>query len=184
MSTLRTSPGTDRRSSVRVKSLLPVGVTPVGADALEAVEAQILDQAVIESDNILHDTVDWSERTDELSREVVFVLQELRAMRQQMAEMQRIVDLQSRRPLSPRWVVINDNGLFLPTDGDENEWKAGQFVEVRLQIPCLHTPEILALGEVVRVGEGEEGMGVAISFRYISEAHLKAIICYVLRCER
>lgn len=175
----------DRRSSVRVRSLLPFSLRKIDASELPALEAQILDLAVLESDGIMHESPDWSERTDDLPREVVFVLNELRAIRQQMAEIHRMVAAQGKAgALEPRWVVINDKGLWVPTrDGDE-ELSVGEFVEVRLQIPSVHTPDILAGGEIVRVGDEDEESGVAVAFRQISQSHKKAIIRYALRRER
>ena len=183
MNEIRTT-SAERRSSVRVRSLLACGVRPVDPEDIPAVEARILDVAVLESDSILSDKADWSERTDELSREIVFVLSEMRALRQQIAEIQHLVESQSSNPLIPRWVVLNDNGLFLPSIPDDYAWEVGAPCEVRLQIPNLQTREILAVGEVVRVGGGEDGVGVGIAFRYISQAHSKAIIRYALRRER
>lgn len=183
MSEIR-KPSAERRSSVRVRSLLACGVRPVDAEDIPAVEARILDFAVLESDSILSDKADWSERADELSREFVFILSEVRALRQQIAEFQRLVESQSANPLIPRWVVLNDNGLFLPAIDGDPAWEVGASCEVRLQIPNLRIPEILAVGEVVRVGPGEDGEGVGIAFRYISQAHSNAIIRYALRRER
>ncbi len=184
MSEIRRNTGTERRSSVRVKSLLPLMIRQIEEDEIPEIEAKIIDVAVLESDNVLADKADWSERTDELSKETVFLLNEVRALRQQISEMQRLVQSQGAMSIEPRWVVINDNGLFVPRrDGDE-ELEVGQFVEVKLQIPSLMTPDIISVGEVVRVGEGEDGDGAAIAFRYISQAHSKAIIRYALRRER
>lgn len=159
-------------------------IREIDEDEIPAIEAKIIDVAVLESDNVLTDKADWSERTDELSRETVFLLNEIRALRQQFSEMQRLVQSQGALAIEPRWVVINDNGLFVPKKDGEDDLEEGQFVEVKLQIPSLMTPDILSVGEVVRVGEGEEGDGAAIAFRYISQAHSKAIIRYALRRER
>ncbi len=183
MTDFNPGPGTDRRSSVRVRSLLPCMVRAITDEEIPAIEARILDVAVIESDSVLHDRADWVERTDELPRETVFVLREIRALRQQIAEIQRFV--QADDDMQPRWVVINDNGLFVPMDeGSEADLQPETHVEVRLQLPSLQTPEVIALGEVVRRGESEDGIGVAIRFRYISQSHSKAIIRYALRRER
>lgn len=154
-------------------------------DELTAMEARILDLAVLESDGLIHEVADWSERTDELPREIVFVLNEIRALRQQITEMQHLVAAQGQTALKPRWLVINDRGLWVPNEEGDEELELHDHVEVRLQIPSIHTPDILAVGEVVRVGDDEDGStGVAIGFRYISQAHSKAIIRYALRRER
>lgn len=175
----------DRRSSVRVRSLLPCRVRKVDTDEIPELEAQILDLAVLESDGVLHDVADWSERADELPREVVFVLNEVRALRQQLTELQRTVAAQGTSPLEPRWLVINDKGLWIPSIDEDPEISPGDHVEIRLQIPSVHTPDILAVGEVIRYGEGDdEEVGFAIVFRSISQAHSKAIIRYALRRER
>lgn len=184
MTDVRRNTGTERRSSVRVRSLLPLRVRPIDEEEIPAIEAKIIDVAVLESDNVLTDKADWSERTDELDRETVFLLNEIRALRQQISEMQRLVQAQGNASIHPRWVVINDNGLFVPTIDDDVGLAVGQYVEVQLQIPSLMTPDILAVGEIVRVAEGEDEEGVAVAFRYISEAHSKAIIRYALRRER
>lgn len=173
----------DRRSSVRVRSLLPCSVRPVDDEEISRLEARILDLAVVESDGILHDVADWSERTDELSREVVFVLNEIRALRQQITEIQRLVAADGAG-LDPRWVVINDKGIWLPTQDGDADFEQGMAVELRLQIPSIHTPDILAVGEVIRVGTDGDETGVAIAFRSISQTHSKAIIRYALRRER
>lgn len=172
----------DRRSSVRVRSLLPCSVRLIDDDEIAMIEARILDLAVLESDGVLHDVADWSERTDELPREVVFVLNEIRALRQQITELQRQVA--QGLALEQRWVVINDKGLWIPSRDDDPEYEAKQHVEVRLQIPSVHTPDILAVGEIIRVGQDGDEAGMAIVFRSISQAHSKAIIRYALRRER
>ena len=175
----------DRRSSVRVKSLLPVKVRPIDEEVIAAIEARILDLAVLESDGIKNEIPDWSERTDELPRDVVFLLNEVRALRQQISEIQRLVELQQQDGLESRWVVLNDRGLYVFAKDDDPEIKEGDHVEVRVQIPSLVTPDLLAVGEIIRVAtdEGAEN-GFAIVFRYISSEHSKAIIRYALRRER
>lgn len=173
----------DRRSSVRTRSLLPCAVRKIDGEEVEALEARILDLAVVESDGVLHDHSDWSERTEDLSREMVFVLNEIRALRQQITEMQRLVEAQGTNPLVSRWVVINDKGLWVPTIEDDPELAVGEHIEVRLQIPSLNTPDILALGEVLRVADDDEP-GFAVIFRYISQSHSRAILRYALRRER
>lgn len=176
---------TERRSSVRVRSLLPCGLRSLDQDEIAALEARILDIAVLESDSALNDTVDWSERTEDLPREVVFVLNEIRALRQQLTEIQRTVERQGDGDMEPRWVVINDRGFWAEMPGGTGDWANGDYAEVKLQIPNIHTPDILAVGEIVRVGDDENGVsGVALEFRAISQLHKKAIIRYALRRER
>lgn len=173
----------DRRSSVRVRSLLPCSIQKIDEEEIEALEARILDLAVVESDGVLHDQADWSERTEDLGREMVFVLNEIRALRQQITEMQRLVEAQSQNQLVSRWVVINDRGLWVPAADGDPDFEVGQNVEVRLQIPSLNTPDILALGEIIRIGEDDDP-GFAVIFRYISQSHSRAILRYALRRER
>lgn len=173
----------DRRSSVRVRSLLPCMIRTIDDEEIAQIEARILDLAVLESDGVLHDVADWSERTDELPREVVFVLNEIRALRQQVTELQRQVSAQGNA-IEPRWVVINDKGVWVPTRESDPEFEQGAHLEVRLQIPSVHTPDILAVGHIVRVGKDGDESGIAIGFKSISQAHSKAIIRYALRRER
>ena len=170
----------ERRSSVRVRSLLPCSVRVIDESAIPELEARILDMAVIESDGVLSDTVDWSERSDDLPREVIFVLNEVRALRQQITEIQRLVERQGEGAMDPRWVVINDRGFRFNKVDDDPALALGDFVEVKLRIPSIHNPDILAVGEVVR--DGEES--AAVEFRAISQLHKKAIIRYALRRER
>lgn len=184
MDNLNKDSSQDRRSSVRVRSLLPCALRKLDETEIPALEAQILDLAVLESDGVMHDVADWSERADELPREVVFVLNEIRAMRQQITELHRIVAAQGKSALEPRWLVINDKGLWIPLRTTDPELAMGDFVEVRLQIPSVQTPDILAGGEIVRVGEDDDESGVAVAFRHISQTHKKAIIRYALRRER
>lgn len=174
----------DRRSSVRVRSLLPFSMRKIDADEIARLEAQILDLAVLESDGLQHDMQDWSERADELPREVVFLLNEIRALRQQVTEVQRMVASQGRAGLEPRWVVINDRGLWVPSREGDEELKANDSVEIRLSVPSVLSPDILAIGEIIRVGEDDDEAGAAVVFRSISQAHSKAIIRYALRRER
>ncbi len=170
----------ERRSSVRVRSLLPCSVRVIDESEIPKLEARILDMAVIESDSVLHDTVDWSERSDDLPREVIFVLNEVRALRQQITEIQRLVERQGEGALDPRWIVINDRGFRLTSTEDDPQVAIGQYVEVKLRIPSIHNPDILAVGEVVRA----DGDSFAVEFRAISQLHKKAIIRYALRRER
>lgn len=178
-----TSQASDRRSSVRVRSLLPCSVQPLAPEDIPALEARILDIAVVESDSILHDLADWSDRADDLSRDMVFVLNEIRALRQQLAEMQRLVERQNKDCLRPEWIELNDQGLWVPRR-EGQQWTVGAFAEIRIQIPSIHTPDILALGEVVRVDVDGERSGEAYRFRAISQLHKRAISRYALRRER
>ncbi|MBA2662889.1 MAG: hypothetical protein H0U74_11370 [Bradymonadaceae bacterium] len=182
---LSTNPA-DRRSSVRVRSLLPISVTPIAVDEIPALEARILDMAVIEADSVLHDLDDWSDRTDDLPREMLFMLNEVRALRMQVGEIQRVIERHGKATLQPHWVELNDQGLWIGKREDLGPWAIGEFAEIRLQIPSIHTPEILALGEVVRVDleSGREGAGEAYGFRAISQPHKHAISRYALRRER
>lgn len=173
----------ERRSSVRVRSRLSCSFKKINVEEEKELESRILDAAVLEAESVMSDKADWSERADELSKETVFLLTEIRALRQQIAGIQNIVERQGGVALAPRWVVINDNGLFISTTEDE-DWSVGDVCELRLQIPSMQTPEILAMGEVVRVGDGDDGPGFAMIFRHVSEAHSKAILRYALRRER
>ena len=173
----------DRRSSVRVRSLLPCAVRRIDDGEIAKIEAKILDLAVLESDGVLHGVADWSERADELPREVVFVLNEIRALRQQISELQRQVA--QDMSLDSRWVVINDRGVWVENVPGDDDLTVGAHVEVRLQIPSIHTPDVLAVGEVIRVEELEDDQsGTVVAFRSISRAHSDAIIRYALRRER
>jgi len=149
-------------------------------------EAQILDMAVIESDGVMHDSVDWRDHADDLSREMVFVLNEVRALRQQLTEMQRVIERYGETALERRWVELNDQGLWIPGEDESHQWELGEFAAIRIQIPSLHTPEVLAIGEVLRVDKGdeEEKSGVVFAFRSISQPHKRAISSYALRRER
>lgn len=174
----------DRRSSVRVRSLLPCAVRHIEPREIPRLEARILDMAVIESDGVLHDSSDWSERADDLPREVVFMLNEVRALRQQITEIQRLVERQSEGALSPRWMVINDRGFHFELAEEDPQLDIGHWLEVRVRIPSLHNPDVLAVGEVVRVDEDGGTRGAAIEFRAISQIHKQAILRYALRRER
>lgn len=109
--------GRDRRSSVRVRSRLPCAVTPIDDDDIPAIQARILDTAVIESDGVMHDAVDWRDHVEDLSREMVFVLNEIRALRQQVTEAQRAVEQVNEIELERRWVELNAKGLWLSKIG-------------------------------------------------------------------
>lgn len=180
----RPDSSSERRSSVRVRSLLPCAVRVVDPDQIDAIEARILDMAVAESDGALQDTIDWSERSDELPREVVFLLNEVRALRQQLTEIHRIVERSGEGALEGRWVTVNDRGFHYEQAEGEASLSVGNFVEIKLRIPSIHNPDILALGEVVRVDETGDGESAAVKFRAISELHKKAILRYAMRRER
>jgi hypothetical protein len=177
----------DRRSSVRASSLLPCSFRAIDDDEVPAVEARILDLAVIEGDSSVDEQSMWDERNDELSRDVVLVLNEIRALRRKLAEIQRMVERGEADDMKPRWITINDRG-FRVAEGDEEtfEFEEGELLEVELQIPSVFTRNVLAVGEVVRVDvEGsEKGPGFAVEFRSISRIHEKAIMRYALLRER
>lgn len=179
--------GSDRRSSVRASSLLPCSFRAIDEDEVAAVEARILDLAVIEGDSSVDEQSMWDERSDELSREMVFVLNEVRALRRKLAEIQRMVEREESEDMKPRWITINDRGLRV-TSGDDEEFQfeTEDLLEVELQIPSVFTRNVLALGEVVRIDdeESEKGPGVAVEFRSISRIHEKAIMRYALLRER
>lgn len=174
----------ERRNSVRVRSLLPCSVRVIEPDQIKAIEARILDMAVVESDGALQNTIDWSERSEELPREVIFLLNEVRALRQQLTEIHRIVERSGEGALQSRWVTVNDRGFNYERDDDDPPLSPGDFVEFRLRIPSIHNPDVLALGEVVRVDESAEGESAAVKFRAISDLHRKAILRYAMRRER
>ncbi len=174
----------DRRSSIRVRSQLPTAVELISEEEIAALEAQILDQAVIESDGVLHDAVDWRDHAEDLSREMVFVLNEIRALRQQITEMQRVLERYGQTALEKRWIELNEQGFFLPKESWERSWEEGEFAMIRVQIPSMQTPEVLAVGEVIRVDGGEERAGAAFEFWSISQTHRSAISRYALRRER
>jgi hypothetical protein len=171
----------DRRSSVRVKSLLPIKTTLLDEKQLEITVAKILDLAVMESGSLKKELPNWADRADEVPRDVLFILYELRAIRQQMTELQRTVLSAKDDGLTARWVAINDRGLFIYTDAAPKV-KMGDLIEIKLQIPCVDTPEVLAVGEVVRLSTTK--FGYAINFKNISDEHSSAIIGYALKRER
>ncbi len=171
----------DRRSSVRVKSLLPIKTTLLDEKQLEITVAKILDLAVLESGSLRKDIPNWAARADEVPRDVLFILHELRAIRQQMTELQRTVFAANCEGLATRWVAINDRGLFIYTDSAP-EVKVGDLIEIQLQIPSVDTPSVLAVGEVVRLSSTK--FGYAINFKNISEEHSAAIMGYALKRER
>ena len=174
----------DRRSSIRVRSQLPCSLRLLSEEEIPALEAQILDLAVVESDGVLHDAVDWRDHAEDLSRETVFLLNEIRALRQQITEMQRIMERYGETSMGLRWIELNDQGFFLPEESKERDWAIGEVAALRVQIPSLQTPEVLAVAEVIRVDGGEERPGTAFSFRSISSSHRNAISRYALRRER
>lgn len=174
----------DRRSSVRVKSRLPCSVEPISADEIPELEARILDAAVVESDGVMHDAVDWRDHTEDLSNEMVFVLNEIRALRQQLTEVQRLMERSNQTELKRCWIELNVQGLWIPADQYDHDWEIGEYASVRVQIPSIHTPEVLAVAEVLRVDEQEGRSGTAFEFRSISQPHRRAIASYALRRER
>ena len=177
----------DRRSSVRASSLLPCAFRTIDEDEVAAVEARILDLAVIEGDSSIDDQSMWDERSDDLSREVVLVLNEVRALRRKLAEIQRTVERGGSDEMKNRWITINDRGFRVASNDDESfDLEEGDLLEVELQIPSVFTRNILAVGEVVRIDaeDSEKGPGVAVEFRSISRIHEKAIMRYALLRER
>ncbi len=176
--------GRERRSSVRVRSQLPCEVEAIKPEAIVELEARILDAAVIESEGVAHDVIDWRDHVEDLRPEMVHVLNEVRALRQQVIEIQRIIERHNQSALDRRWMEINDGGFWMSRDESEAPWSVGDFAKVRIQIPSMHTPEVLAVGRVIRVDEEEDRRGVAFTFCTISEPHRKAIARYALRRER
>ena len=86
--------------------------------------------------------------------------------------------------LQSRWVTVTDRGFnYGRIDGDP-PLSPGDFVEFRLRIPSIHNPDVLALGEVVRLDESAEGESAAVQFRAISDLHKKASLRYAMRRER
>lgn len=174
--------GRERRSSIRARSMLPCRIERVPKEQIMEVESQILDLAVLDAEHLGMSDSEWVDRADDLPREVRYVLAEIRALRQQLTEIRR--SMQSTTEPS-RWVVLNDRGLWLPTqDGEEVEFEEGDFVKVYLGIPSLSSPMILALGEIIRVRQHPTRGGFALEFRSISDMHSKAIFRYALRRER
>lgn len=177
----------DRRSSVRASSLLPCAFRRIDESEVPAVEARILDLAVIEGDSSVEEQSMWDERSDELSREAAFVLNEIRAVRRKLAELQRTVEREESDRLKSRWITLNDRGFRVtPDDDDEFHVESGDLWEVELQIPSVFTRNVLAVGEIIRVDgeDSEKGEGVAVEFRSISRIHEKAIMRYALLRER
>lgn len=178
--------GRDRRSSIRAKSRLPCSLRVVGEDEIPEIEARILDMAVLESDGVMNDAVDWRDHAEDLRPEMVYVLNEVRALRQQLTELQRVIERQGETQLEERWLELNDQGLWIPSDEASTKWQIGTMAEIRIQIPSLQIPEILAVGEVLRIDESgdERGQGIVFYFRAISQPHKRAISRYALRRER
>lgn len=112
------------------------------------------------------------------------MLNEVRALRQQLTEIHRLVERSGQGALKSRWVTVNDRGFHYIREADEPRFEVGDFVEFKLRIPSIHNPDVLALGEVVRVEETEDGESTAVKFRAISELHKKAILRYAMRRER
>lgn len=179
----RRAGGRDRRSSVRVKSRLPCAVEPIEAEDIPDFEALILDMAVVESDGVMHDAVEWRDHVEDLSPEMVFVLNEIRALRQQFTEIQRLIERHNQTELKRRWVELNTQGLWIGDDDVAGDWSLGDYASIRVQIPSIHTPEVLAIGEVIRIDD-EERQGTVFEFCSIGEPHKRAISRYALRRER
>lgn len=174
----------ERRSSVRVTSRLPCSIQPIEPDEIPAREAQILDAAVMEADGVVHETVDWRDHTEKLGGEMVYVLNEIRALRQQITEIQRLMERHNQTALQRRWIELNDQGLWLAADESPHSWKTGDLAFMRIQIPSMQTPEVLAIGKVLRIDDDDDRRGTAFEFSSISEPHKKAISRYALRRER
>lgn len=177
----------ERRSSVRASSLLPCAFRKIDDEEVPAVEARILDQAVVEGDTSFDEQSLWDERNDELSREAALVLNEIRALRRKMTELHRTVERGGDSEMASRWITINDRGFHAAEDDDGFDYEEGDLLEVKLQIPGVYTREILAVGEVIRVDEEEQedsDPGIAVEFRSISKIHEKAIMRYALLRER
>lgn len=174
--------GKERRNSVRARTLLPCQIETISREQISEIESNILDQAVLDAEHATMIT-DWTSRTEELPKELVLVLSEMRAMRQQLTDMQRTVEITNRAAIAPRWLTINDKGLWVPRIEEDDDFSEGSLIKVQMQIPSLSSPQVLAIGEVIRVREGARP-GVAIEFRAISAIHSKAIIEYALKRER
>ncbi|GEM_PF-1710889 len=185
------STGTDRRSSVRVRALLPMSFEPLSADEIARVKSRIVDQAVLDATTSFDEEEMWDERSDDLRREVVLVLNEIRALRQKMTELEGRLE-HEESGLVDRWVTLNDRGLWVPTGSDtpgpDVDWSKGDHARVELRLPTVYSQRILAVGRILRVDgedEGEEeGPGVAVEFSSISNRHEEAITRYALLRER
>lgn len=178
--------GQDRRSSVRARALLPCKITRIEESEIPALESRILDIAVVDDERAQAGLSEWGSREEDLPRGMATLLREVRALRGQLAEIQREVEvLRGDRLIGRRWVVLNDRGLWVPREGsDELDHLAeGDFVELRMRLPTTSVSQVLAMAEVIRARTGEKG-GVALEFRAISEIHSGAIIQYALRRER
>lgn len=176
----------DRRSSVRATSLLPCAIRPIDESEVPEVEAKILDLAVVESDSVMDEESLWDERSDDLSREATLVLNEIRALRRKLTELQQTVERKEQDGMESRWVTINDRGFRVADRDDEFDSDEGDLLEVELQIPSIHSRNVLAIGEVIRVDseDSERGPGLAVEFRSIAQIHEKAIMRYALLRER
>lgn len=176
--------GSDRRSSVRVRSLLPFSIRRIDEEEVAAIESKILDLAVMESDAAFDDESMWDGRSDDLRREVVLLLNEIRSLRQKVTQLERFIDQGEAGNFEERWVTLNDRGFWFVGGKAEPEFQAEDLLEVRIQLPSMHTQRVLAIGEIIRVDHQDEGLGVAVEFRSISEIHEKAIMRYALMRER
>ena len=174
----------DRRSSVRVRALLPAAFRRLDEREIAGVESRILDLAVLESETAFDEEDMWDQRSDGLRREVVLLLNEIRALRHKVSELEQQVEAEADEGLAERWITINDRGFWFTLGEEEVGYQEGELLEVRFRIPSLHTQRILAIGEVIRVDETDDETGVAVEFRSISEIHEQAIMRYALLRER
>lgn len=175
--------GSDCRSSVRARTLLPCAVTGIHRSHVAELESAILDMAVLDHEHA-NLAPDWAEHSESLPRDLTYVLSEMRALRQQVVELQRQIGLSSQQAITPRWVVLNDRGLWLPRVPEDDGLAEGELVKVELHIPSMSSPKILALAEIIRIRAGGARPGLALEFRAISSIHSNAIIQYALRRER
>ena len=175
--------GKERRNSVRARTLLPCRVEKIAREEISGIESRILDLAVLDGEHAAMAS-DWTSRAEELPKELVLVLTEIRALRQQLTETQRVVERSNKRNLERRWVTINDRGLWVPSTEEDQALELEDIVKIELQIPSLSSPNVLAIGEVVRVRDSEQRPGFAVEFRAISSIHSRAITEYALKRER
>lgn len=184
----RTNTEDDRRSSVRVRSLLPCRFRIIDESEVEEIESRILDLAVVESDDAFDNNSRWDERSDELPREAALMLNEVRALRRKVTELQRTVEKRGDDGMASRWITINDRGFWFERNEDEGDYQEGHLVEIQLELPNIHTRRILAIGEVIRIDTPEDRSdsrpGVAVEFQSLAQVHQEAIMRYALLRER
>lgn len=184
----RTNTQNDRRSSVRARSLLPCKFRVIEEDEMEEIESRILDLAVVESDTSTDGRAHWDERSDELDREAALMLNEVRAIRRKLTELQRVVERQGDEGMPSRWITINDRGFWVARSEVERDFQEEELLEIQLELPNIHTRRILAIGEVIRIDEAEgrpdEQVGAAVEFRSLAQVHEDAIMRYALLRER